>query len=150
MLSSDAGGEEGTLATETKKPVFETRAFKVWLGEDGITRTIVKPGVKVTLTDAKERIAAVSRCTGGRRLPVLADVRGIKGISREARQYMAGNEAVAATLAVGIIVGSPLSRVVASIMLGLNRTPFPIKLFTSEPAALDWLRSHTPRSDSEG
>ena len=40
-----------------KKPkvgLFEIRAYYSWMGEDGIARTEVKPGIDVNINDARE------------------------------------------------------------------------------------------------
>ena len=45
-------------------------------------------------------------------------------------------------LAQAIIVDSPVSRLIGSFFLGLNKPPFPTKLFTSEADAVEWLKGY--------
>ena len=42
--------------------------------------------------------------------------------------------------AAAFIVGSPISRVIGSLFLGLSKPPFPVMLFSSEEKVLEWLK----------
>ena len=46
-----------------------------------------------------------------------------------------------ARVAIALLVGSPLSRVIGNFFVGLNRSTFPLRLFTSEEEAIAWLRT---------
>ena len=118
-----------------------TRSNRVWLGEDGIVRSMSLPDIEQTLEGARDNIAAIAKVSGGVRRPVLADLTGARSISRQARIYYAGVEAAAAYAAVALLVGSPLSRVLGRFVLAVSRPPRPVHLFTSENEALAWLRS---------
>ena len=77
---------------------------------------------------------------GHRRRPVLVDMRRVRSIDRAARVHYVSPESALRTLAVGILVGSPLSRVVGNFFIGLNKAPIPTRLFSAEPEALRWLQ----------
>lgn len=124
----------------TEQDVIETRTARIWLGEDGILRSIVKKGVDVTLTDAKDVLAAGVRIAGGRRVPVLVVASGVRSVNREARNHFGGEAAANLMLAQALRVDSPVSRVIGNFFLGLNKTSFPTRLFTSEAEALEWLK----------
>ncbi len=98
------------------------------------------PGAEVTLEDARENVAATARITKGRRRPVLVDLRAIRSQSADARAYFAGPDATQVSLAVALLIGSPLSRAIGNFYLGFNRPAMPTRLFTDERAALEWLR----------
>ena len=117
-----------------------TRSNRVWLGEDGIVRSVSLPDIEQTLEGARDNIAAVARVSRGVRRPVLADLTGAKSISRQARMYYAGAEATARYAAVALLVGSPLSRVLGRFVLAMSRPARPVQMFTSEDDALAWLR----------
>ena len=119
---------------------IELRAMRMWLGDDGIVRAIVGPGAQVSRADAVEAVATTNRLTGGRKAPLIVDCRGIAYMDREARSYYAGEEARATVHCVGLLVASPVSRVLGSFFLGLNRPPMPTRLFTSEGRAVEWLK----------
>jgi len=120
--------------------IIETSTAKVSLREDGIFHLIYSPKAEVKLDDAREIIAAQYKVLKGKKSPVLVDIREMKSIDREARQYFKSEETVKITSADGIVVGSPVSRVLGSFFLGINKPVYPIKLFTSEAKAIKWLK----------
>jgi hypothetical protein len=112
------------------------------MGDDGILRIEPLPGGTQTYVDAVENLAAMADVGGGRRPPGLGDMRGVRGIDREARALYA--DAPQAVSAMALLVGSPLSRAVGTFFIGFNRTRVPTRLFTSETDAIRWLRSLVP------
>lgn len=119
---------------------ISTRVTKIWWGEDGIARIIVSPNAEVSLVDAKESIAAMAKISQGKGYPTLVDLRKEKAMSREAREYFAGEETAKVQSAVALFVESSLSRVIANFFIGLNKTKMPIRVFTSESEAIKWLK----------
>jgi hypothetical protein len=74
-------------------------------------------------------------------LPVLADIRHVKAIEREAREvYRSREKYNMEVTALAILVGSPLSRAIGNFFIGLSRMPMPTRLFTSEADAIRWLK----------
>jgi hypothetical protein len=102
---------------------------------------------EVTLDDARENLAAAAGLTGGQRSPVLVDLRPIRSQTAEARAYFAGPAATAITLAVALVIESPLSRVLGNFFLGFNRPETPARLFTSVDEARAWLTTFRPSRD---
>jgi len=120
----------------TTEPIT-TRTAKVWLREDGIIQTVISlPNARESLEDAKANIAAATTLSPGKRRPKLVDMRAVQGIDREARAYYSGGFATA----VALLVGSPVTRVMANFFIGLNKPPVPTRLFTSEDEAVAWLK----------
>jgi len=77
---------------------------------------------------------------GGTPHPTLVLFDGVQSITREARHFLATSaENRALCSRVAMLVGSPVSRVMGNIFLGLNRTSFPIRLFETESSARAWL-----------
>jgi len=120
--------------------VVATPTAKVWLGEDGIVRTNYFPNVEETLADAKENIATVVKVSKGKRYPVLVGGRNVKSITREARAYYAGETTANAVYAAAILIGSPVSRMIGNFFMNFNKPKYPLKLFTSETDAIEWLK----------
>lgn len=77
----------------------------------------------------------------GEGYPLLIDIRGIKSTTRKARQHMA---TIGATLVKGaaLITGSAINRTLGNIFLKIDRPPVPIKLFTNEASAREWLKQY--------
>lgn len=119
--------------------VIETPTSKIWLGEDGILRQVVYPNVEITIDDVKEYLAVAVELSKGKKIPVLVDTRKIKFIDRKAREYIT-KEGVNVALSLALLIDSPLSRMIGNFFLGINRPSYPVKLFTSETKALEWLK----------
>ncbi|MEW6468413.1 MAG: hypothetical protein AB1458_05780 [Bacteroidota bacterium] len=73
--------------------------------------------------------------------PVLFDLRGVKGISRQAREYLAG-EGSRMLITAAFLGNSPVSMLIGTIFQRINRLLVPTRLFAEEETALHWLRNH--------
>lgn len=118
-----------------------TRTERIELDDLGIVVCTVLDNAYVTEDDARENIEAVLELAQGKPMPVLVDIRRSKGISKEARAFLSGREITAVQCACALLVESSISRVIGSFFLGLNKTHFPLRLFTSEQDAREWLQT---------
>lgn len=123
---------------------YETRTGETLLGEDGIVRVRMFSGSRERLADAKANIAVYDQLCDGRKCPLLIDLNGSHSISQDARRYYSSEEAGKYISASALVIGSPVSRVLGSFFLGLNKPAYPVRLFTSEGDALEWLKEFTP------
>lgn len=135
------------LSTPSRSAVT-TRTCVLWV--DTIVRGQFLDGVEVSLDDAKENVEVTSKLTGGKKMPVLVDLRKLRAQSTDARAYLAGAEATRVTKAVALLIGSPLSRMIGNFYLGYNRPQVPTRLFTVEAEAEAWLMTFVERHDDGG
>ena len=119
--------------------VITTRTSKIWLREDGLVQVVMLPNAEETLADAQAAVAAGFKAGGEHRRPLLVDLRAVKSINREARVYYSSAEVAQMITALGLLVGSPTSRMLANFFIGLNKSPVPTRLVTSEAEAIAWL-----------
>ena len=122
------------------QPRIVTQTAEVWLGDDGILHIDITNPREHTLDDARENADAARRAAGGVRRPLLSRVLNPGPMTNEARAYYASEEAARSLTALAMVTTSVLGRIVANLLIGLNSTPVPMRLFTSEQAALVWLR----------
>jgi hypothetical protein len=124
---------------------IKTRVARIWLDEDGIIRVVYSPGTEVTLEDAEEIFAIIKRISDGKIRPCFVNPAKQKSISREARMYMTINAPEILT-ACAVLITSPLTQIIANFIIGLNKLinkeAIPLKIFTSEKKAFDWLREY--------
>jgi hypothetical protein len=125
--------------------MIETQTARIWLGGDGIIRAVLLGILSEGVAIAQENWDAVTQVSQGKIRPVFADIRNIKSIGGEERRFYARLETKGFISAVAMLVDSPLSRVIGSFFLGLNKLPVPINIFTSEEQALAWLRNFLER-----
>jgi len=99
----------------------------------------MRTGCEMALADAQENIAAIFALAGSRPTRVFVDMRGVRSQTREARQYFAGHEAAKVTIAVALLMGSPVSRVLANFFLRVGTPLIPTGVFSDETAGIAWL-----------
>lgn len=123
----------------------ETEVIELYLGTDGIIHQRTKPYKEYTLEHAREHIELVGRVTGGRKHPVLGDIRGVTQlISKEARHFYASAEGTRFFSALAMLVDSTLTRVLTNFYFQVSRPPHPSRMFTDEAQALEWLTQYVP------
>lgn len=130
------------ITMKIPKEAHDLTCYYTWMGEDGIARTKVKFGAQVGLTEAMENSKVVNGFFNNVKYPILIDARGIKSMSREARNFFTANGRNTNTTAFGIIIDSSVSKVVGNFFLGINKPVVPTKLFTNERTAINWLTNY--------
>lgn len=124
----------------------ETVAFS--LRPDGIVSGVAKP-IEVTLERAQANMQAITHLLGGRRGPVVLDLRGADvGLSAEVRRFFTDPSKARPVTAYAYVVDGAVGRMFANMLLTMGRmlgTSLPMQLFDDEAAALAWARGHLPR-----
>ena len=124
-----------------KKEIIETRCAEVWLEEGNIVYVSLQQGAEVELDDVTEIKKAKSELVGDKKHLLCADITNIKSITKEARDFTGSTETKnESMLAMALIMGSPISRVVGNFYIGLNKPLYPAKLFNDKEKAFKWLK----------
>ena len=129
------------------KPIKEiiTQTAKISFGEDQILRQTFFPQAEETEETARENVETMLKMMqmmnikNKKRCPILVDGREIKSVSKEARTIYQNEERAVTLAAAALLGGSIVSMVIGNFFIGLNRPNHPIRLFTSEEKALEWL-----------
>lgn len=127
---------------EVPKNAINLTCYWTWMGEDGIARTKVKLNSEISLNHAIENSKAVNSLYVNKKFPILIDSRGIRSMTRDAREFFSTRGRDTNTCAFGIIIKSPISRTVGNFFLGINKPAVPTRLFDNEENALEWLKHH--------
>lgn len=108
--------------------------------KDSVMHFIYKHGVSLDLNAAKEVVSDRLKAQGNQSFRILCDIRGLKSINKEARDYLAkqGSQQVDA---VALIVGSPARKVMSNFYLAVNKPEVPTRLFISEEEAMEYLQN---------
>lgn len=118
----------------------ECEYAETWL-EDGITVQKYKKGLRVTLeiaqTLVRERVAVAEGVTR----PGLADIRGLYWTTdSKAMKYLSSEEATHLVSAGGFYVSNFAQRMAMKFFMSVTKeSPFPVKIFDSREAAMEWL-----------
>jgi len=131
----------GSAPETTSEPSPPERAY-VWepLDGGGIAVFRLLTSAPFTLDLAQTTIADLTALTGGKRVPIMADIRRSKGMTQEARAFFGNPNPPYSALA--ILADSPVTRMIANFFIGLNRPSVPTHVFTDEEKALHWLRGY--------
>lgn len=107
--------------------------------DSGVVHMRYRSNSSVTLETAIRNIQETARIGGGKKVPVVVNLTGLKSVSRKARRYYSGEETAKYVSAAALVADSPVSRVLGNFFLGINKPPIPIRLFISEEKAMEWL-----------
>lgn len=119
---------------------FTHEKFTMWLRPDGVVELTWAPHVPSGFDDAVAAIDAMSELTGGRPTPLLVHTTDAGPQDRAARMEFIRRQDVVA--AVALIVGNPLSRMMATFFVNVSRPEVATRLFEDEDAAVDWLTTY--------
>jgi hypothetical protein len=125
-----------------------TATAKIWLGEDDIVHLEPHARRQQTLEDAVENVAAVGRLAGEERRPLLIHFQAAAPQTPECRAYYASEKATTAVRKVAIVTSSMLGRVIGNLMIGMNESVTPVRLFDRKERALEWLAATPPSSQN--
>ena len=113
--------------------------FRMWLRQDGIVQLVWAPQSMVLFEDATAALEAMAQLTGGRRSPLLVDMHDTGPLDRPTRAELTRRSDLQS--AVALIVGTPLTRMMANFFLSVNKPQFPTRLFDNEASAVAWLQA---------
>ena len=108
--------------------------------EDGVIHFVYKQGEELDLQGAIQVVADRLKAQGNTSFPIICDIRGLKSVNKEARDYLA-KEGSSKVSAVALVVGSPARKVMSNFYLAVNKPDVPTRLFISEEDALTYLHS---------
>ncbi len=112
---------------------------RITLSEEGIVVVRVPGDVELDLALARSGLDFARALAGPGLRPYLIDIREVHAVRREVRLEFVRPELKQNISARALLVKSPVSRVIASFFLGLNRPPWPMKVFSARHEALGWL-----------
>ena len=136
---------------ESQEPISEvihSDCFSQWLGADGLLYAVSEKGSKLTFETAKGHTKALEQLTKGKKYPLLVDLKEMHSASKEARDYLSRDqESIGKIQAVALLIQSPVSRIIGTFFLGLNKPlSLPVKMFTDKEKAQEWLKGFRDES----
>lgn len=111
--------------------------FDLELDAEGLLRLTWSRGASITEADAEAAMEKVNALCGQNRHPMLVDMATTADVSRGARAVF-GRPCQASRIA--LLGSSPVDRVLANFILGINKLPCPTRFFTDRSEALVWLK----------
>lgn len=109
---------------------------------DGLLVVRALPGVRQTLEDARENVAACEEILAGARPLMLLDLTHTVPLDPEVRHYYTGAVVVRVCSALALVVeASPLGRMIGNVYLRVSNPAVPTRVFDREAKAIAWLRT---------
>src|ERR1051325_2698067 len=119
--------------------VRNTRTAQVERTAKGIVITRILPDVQQNLHDAVENIDVSVEACGGKRAPIVVDLRQATPLDAETRHYYTGKQLTDSFTSVAILVpAGAFGRMLGNLYLRVANPGIPSKLFDSEVDALRW------------
>jgi hypothetical protein len=119
----------------TSQPAGEAKA-DLTLDGQGVIQLRWPRGASISESDAETAMRNVNELCGDRFLPMLVDMATTAQVSRGARAVF-GRPCQASRIA--LLGASPVDKVLANFILGINKLPCPTRFFTSRNDAMAWL-----------
>ena len=107
--------------------------------KDGILHSTYQPGI-ITLEIAKEVVRYRKEFCNGKPHKGLVKSYQTSKVTKEARDFFSSEEATHDLKAVAIVQDSGFGAALANFFMIVTKPKMPVKLFTSEEKALEWLR----------
>ncbi|MFC2154943.1 STAS/SEC14 domain-containing protein [Acidobacteriota bacterium] len=123
------------------KEITDTRMARLWVETDKVVFIDIKPAAEFDVADIKELQEISLKLAGGCDYVICADINNIKSVTKEARDFSGDEREInKSLLAMALITVSPISRVIGNLFMGLNKPPYPAKLFSDKEKAIEWLK----------
>lgn len=123
------------------KNLKESKLFWLWLDDDGILNAKYKKNVVVNKDSLDETYLIIRGIIGSNKVCQLIDLSNRKDTSKEVRDY-AVVENAKFMKAQALLVNSTLTKYIANLYISLKSVTYPIKLFTNETEAREWLKAY--------
>lgn len=125
--------------------VIKLESADISLKEGSYLLIKLKPIERVIgLEDVQQQYQVIFRLTHARKLPVLLDARdALPRLSNEAMNFIAKDPGIAPyRKAEAIVVNNLATRLMAQVYYLFHKPFNPLRIFTSEAAALKWLKKY--------
>lgn len=126
--------------------IIEWTTSFIWFDEDGVMYSKPKPGVvepELTREESAQQMEEFKKLLGHKKVCMILETNAnSKPPKKEDRDFIADqlNQIVKA---MGLISSSPLSRMIANLFFGLKPPPYPVKFFSNEKEAKEWIKQYT-------
>ncbi|MFL5764062.1 MAG: STAS/SEC14 domain-containing protein [Bacteroidia bacterium] len=119
--------------------VIDTPSSVYWYDDNGILCSISKKAPPLTLEESKAVLDDFKRNLRTEKVCMLIDVTHTSESTREVRDY-AAEEFPKFVKAIAMLSDSALGKMLANLFFRLKTQPYPVKMFTDEKDAKEWLK----------
>lgn len=134
------------MTIPTDRKIYEGEIATYWF-DDGILVSLSK-SPKRTVKNIKANVALVKEITGNKRVPLLIYLSNSPVPDKETRVF--STEQLPVIYSSMAMISKPgLSKFIMNILFALKPPPIPIKTFTDDIEAKEWLKQFVERNSGE-
>lgn len=122
-----------------REAYFENEFAEFWI-ENDILYFIYKPATRLDLEATRKIVTDRKMFQKNASYLVFCDARGLKEADKASRDYLA-KEGSDLVIAVGVLIDSPVTRILTNFYLAISKPLTPTKLFTDKNEAIAYLES---------
>jgi hypothetical protein len=119
----------------------KTRTCEIFIDELGILHVKILAGVIIDKEDAADNFVVVRNLTEGKPILKLVDARNPFIIKKDAQIFVEKENDPNTNIARAVLVNSFITKYLRAFFLRLEKPKVPVKIFTSEKKALEWLKT---------
>jgi len=121
-------------------PLIKGEIADYWLSDDGILYSYSKSPVR-TVKNITENIQLVKQITGNKKVPLLIYLSNSPVPDKETRKF--STEQLPNVYTAMAMVSKPgLSKFIMNLLFSLKKPPIPMKSFTDDQEAKEWLKQY--------
>jgi len=121
---------------------FENNSFRLEEDKEGIVHSTLLKNFGITENEIEEYLSVCEQLSSSSK-KVLIDFREVNYLTPGALKKFSSQRVINATKAAAVLVSlrSPIVLMITSFLLTFSKEPYPVKLFTNEKEAIEWLKS---------
>jgi hypothetical protein len=119
---------------------LENEFVKIWI-EEGILFMVYKLE-HIDMPYAKSAVESRLKVSKGKSYPVFVELNKVKGVTKDARGFLAGGQAAELISASALWGVHEMIKMLANFYLALNQPDVPVKFFSDKHKALEWLSKY--------
>lgn len=119
--------------------IIEWKTSTMWFDEHGILCSVSKKASPQSIEEVEKDLIDFKRIIGDRKVCLLVDVTNTSESTKEVRDYVA-LEFPKIVKAIAMVSDSVLGRMLANLFFRIKSQPYPVKMFTHEYEAKEWLK----------
>jgi hypothetical protein len=124
----------------TDRQIFEGEIATYWIDDDGILVSLSKSPIR-TVANIKENVALVKQITNNNKVPLLIYLSNSPIPDKETRTF--STEQLPNVYTAMAMISEPgLAKFIMNILFKLQPPPIPMKNFTNEKEAKEWLKQY--------
>ena len=139
-MNGSASGFAWSLMPGEGTDVIDTGVARWWV-EDGVLCSQNYADETITEAHVRAGFAAARTLSAGRPAPLIAEGAHQTLATREARELLAGAEAMAHYTAMAVVARSPVARTLMQFFTRLTAPRFPVSVFATAEEARAWART---------